>query len=149
MKESNYMEIKFKALSENIKFARAVVSAFCLELDPTIADINDIKTAVSEAVTNAIIHGYKCDANKEVVICAKLDSKTLEIIVEDFGVGIEDIDKAQEPFYTTLSQEEHSGMGFTIMQSFMDDFSLESEVGKGTKVMMKKKFEKQKVITEA
>ena len=149
MKE-NFMEIEFKALNENIKFARAVISAFCLNLDPSISELNDIKTVVSEAVTNAIVHGYAKDAKRIVSLKASICSDMLEIVVCDEGVGISDIEKAQEPFFTTLPEEEHSGMGFTIMQTFMDEFKVESKKGEGTKVIMRKKFEKMKsIIAEA
>ncbi len=135
----NEMELKFLSRSENEIFARNAVAAFVLPLNPSLAELSDVKTAVSEAVTNAIVHGY---GGKEgwITLRCKTDGNSLHIEISDSGKGIDDVEKAQQPFYTTASEEERSGMGFTIMQTFMTSFSLKSEKGKGTKVMMQKDF---------
>ncbi len=131
--------MKLPAVSRNEAFARNVVASFAVEIAPTLEEINDVKTAVSEAVTNAVVHAY--DNEKGVVeIECKLDEKArwIEIVVRDFGKGIEDVQKAVEPFFTTAPGDERSGMGFTIIQTFMDEMSVESAIGKGTSVRMKK-----------
>lgn len=135
----NSMRLEFPSKSQNESFARVVVASFAAQLDPTIEELSDIKTAVSEAVTNAIIHGYE-DKIGTIIIISKIEGNKIEIIVEDKGVGIEDIDKAKEPFYTSRPELERSGMGFTVMETFMDELELFSEVGKGTKVRMVKVF---------
>jgi stage II sporulation protein AB (anti-sigma F factor) len=140
--EKNYMRIEFLSKSSNESFARVVVAAFASQLDPTIEEISDIKTAVSEAVTNAIIHGYEYGEGM-VVIEAKLEGNKIEIIVEDFGKGIEDVKKAMEPFYTSKPNLERSGMGFTVMETFMDELVVESELNKGTRVKMTKVIKSQ------
>ncbi|MGN0744646.1 MAG: anti-sigma F factor [Christensenellales bacterium] len=135
----NCFEMKLPAVSHNEAFARNVVASFAVEIAPTLEEINDVKTAVSEAVTNAVVHAY--DKEKGVVeIECKLDEKArwIEIVVRDFGKGIEDVQKAVEPFFTTAPGDERSGMGFTIIQTFMDEMSVESAIGKGTSVRMKK-----------
>ena len=135
----NCFEMKLPAVSRNEAVARNVVASFAVEIAPTLDEINDVKTAVSEAVTNAVVHAY--DKEKGVVeIECKLDEKarSLEIVVRDFGKGIEDVQKAVEPFFTTAPGDERSGMGFTIIQTFMDEMSVESAIGKGTSVRMKK-----------
>ena len=139
----NNMLLKFKSLSENESFARSVVSCFALRLNPSLAEISDIKTAVSEAVTNCIVHGYSSTVGEIEIECSAKDN-LLHINVFDFGVGIEDIDKALEPFFSTKLQEERSGMGFTIMKSFMDEVKVESQKGVGTKVYMVKKIKTDK-----
>lgn len=142
MKNQNEMLLEFDSKSQNESFARTVVAAFAAQLDPTIEELADIKTAVSEAVTNSIIHGY---ANKKGTIkmhCIILDSElTVEII--DDGVGIDNIEKAMEPLYTTKPELERSGMGFSFMEAFMDELEVESHVGHGTTIKMKKKVGKQ------
>lgn len=140
----NSMRLEFPSKSQNEAFARVVVASFAAQLDPTIEELSDIKTAVSEAVTNAIIHGYE-DKIGTVIIECKIEENRIEIIVEDNGVGIEDIDKATEPFYTSKPELERSGMGFTVMETFMDELQLFSEVGKGTKIKMVKVFRSVKV----
>ncbi|SCG83589.1 anti-sigma F factor [Proteiniborus sp. DW1] len=140
----NSMRLEFPSKSQNEAFARVVVASFAAQLDPTIEELSDIKTAVSEAVTNAIIHGYE-DKIGTVIIECKIEENKIEIIVEDNGVGIEDIDKATEPFYTSKPELERSGMGFTVMETFMDELQLSSEVGKGTKIKMVKVFKSVKV----
>ncbi|MCI8728217.1 MAG: anti-sigma F factor [Clostridia bacterium] len=132
--------MKIKARSENEAFARQVVSSFAIGMNPTIDELEDIKTVVSEAVTNSIVHAYNNDSDKIIDIKASLDNDSMEIIIEDYGVGIDDVDKAVEPFFTTKPEDERSGMGFTLMKSFMDEFELVSKLGEGTKVRMVKRF---------
>ena len=143
----NYMKLELSAVSENESFARSAVSAFALCLNPSFAELSDIKTAVSEAVTNSVVHAYKEKGgdNRIVIICRayETDGKNpseLHIEITDYGCGIEDVDLALTPFYTTLSDSERSGMGFTIMQTFMDGFLLKSRQGKGTRVQMVKRI---------
>ena len=133
----NKMQLKFTSKSENEVFARSTVACFALQLNPTLSQISDIKTAVSEAVTNSIVHGYG-DLDGEVTIEAVIAGGTIHINVFDDGVGIENLSQAMEPFFTTKSEDERSGMGFTIMESFMDEVKVVSEKGVGTKVYMKK-----------
>ena len=136
----NKMRLEFLAKSENEGFARVSVSAFIAQLDPTIDELTDIKTAVSEAVTNSIIHGYESDESKVVSIEAYIDGNEICIIVEDSGLGIENLEEAREPLYTSKPELERSGMGFTVMETFMDSLEVYSEKGKGTKIIMKKKM---------
>ena len=146
----NEMELSFLSKSNNEAFARITVAAFAAQLDPTIEELADIKTAVSEAVTNSIIHGYE-DKEGIVKVKAKLLENTIEIEVTDSGKGIEDIELARRPLYTTKGNLERSGMGFTIMESFMDEVDISSVVGIGTRVTMKKiikKSEKEEQIEE-
>jgi len=135
----NRMKIEFLSKSENESFARVAVAAFVSQLDPTIEEITDIKTAVSEAVTNSIIHGY---GNKDgvVTIESEINDGEISIIVEDEGVGISDLELAMQPLYTSRPDLERSGMGFTVMETFMDNLKVESIGGKGTKIIMKKTF---------
>ena len=139
----NYMVMEFLSRSSNESFARTAVATFAAQLDPTLDEIGDIKTAVSEAVTNSIVHGYPNTLGKIVVKVRILEKNTLEISVRDWGCGIENIDKAREPMFTT-GGEERSGMGFTIMESFMTAFELTSEPGKGTTVHMRRKLLRRK-----
>lgn len=144
----NYMKLEIAAIGENESFARSAVAAFALTLNPSLSELSDIKTAVSEAVTNCIVHAYAGESagNKILIECYTqkhtLDNGQtqgeLHIQITDYGCGIEDIEQATTPFFTTLASEERSGMGFTIMLTFMSDFSVESQVGKGTKVHMSK-----------
>lgn len=133
----NYMRMEFPNKSCNEAFARAAVGAFAAQLDMTIEDMADIKTAVSEAVTNAIIHGY-ADMKGIVEVRCRLFGTTVEIQVTDKGRGIEDVELAMQPLYSGTPNEERSGMGFTVMQSFMDTLNVESIVGEGTTVTMTK-----------
>lgn len=133
----NEMKIEFVSNPNNEALARISVASFVASLDPTIEEISDIKTAVSEAVTNSIIHGYE-NTKGIVTIKARIVHKTIEIEVIDTGKGIEDIEKAKEALYTTKPELERSGMGFTIMESFMDEMKVNSTVGEGTTVFMKK-----------
>ena len=135
----NEMSLKFLSRSENEEFARNAVAAFVLPLNPTLNELSDVKTAVSEAVTNCIVHAYRKKTGWITLTC-KTEKNRLHIEISDDGAGIEDVDRALEPFFTTLKSEERSGMGFTIMQSFMDVFSVSSAAGKGTTVTMCKDF---------
>lgn len=141
-KVKNEMKLEFRAISDNEAFARTAVAAFVTQLDPTLEEISDIKTAVSEAVTNSIIHGYEGSAEEEnkVWITCFIKNDVLEVEIRDAGVGIEDIDKAMEPLFTTKPELERSGMGFAFMEAFMDDLEVVSEVGRGTSVHMVKKL---------
>ena len=149
MKEQveNEMRLEFLSKSSNEAFARLTVAAFASQLDPTIEELADIKTAVSEAVTNCIIHGYE-NRIGIVKIYAKLKEKEIIIEISDNGKGIENIEIAKEPLYTTKPNLERSGMGFTIMESFMDSVNIESIVGLGTRVTMSKKIKKEDENTE-
>lgn len=136
----NMMKIEFLSKSQNESFARVAVAAFASQLDPTIEEISDIKTAVSEAVTNAIIHGYGEKEDGIVEIEAELNKNEIKITVIDKGYGIDDINKAREPLYTSRPDLERSGMGFTVMETFMDSVEIESEQNVGTRIQMKKTF---------
>ena len=138
--EENRVCIEFESRSQNEGFARVAVSAFVSQLDPTIEEIADVKTAVSEAVTNSIIHGYENDKKGIIKIESTICGKEVTITVKDYGKGIDNIDQASEPLYTSRPDLERSGMGFTVMESFMDTLEVESERGKGTKITMTKKF---------
>ena len=133
----NKMKLEFISKSTNESFARITVASFASQLDPSIEEISDIKTAVSEAVTNCIIHGYE-DKLGIIKIECTLFRNSIEIVISDNGKGIENIEKAKEPLYTTKPELERSGMGFTIMESFMDELKVESNLGIGTKITMKK-----------
>ncbi len=138
MRDDNYMKLEFPSMSVNEAFARSAVGCFAARLDPTLEELGDIKTAVSEAVTNCIVHAYP-DCLGTVSLRARVTGDTLEICVKDTGVGIEDVEKAREPLFTT-GGEERGGMGFTIMDSFMDSIKVRSEPGRGTTVAMKKRI---------
>ncbi len=140
MRKKHEMTIEFDSCSENESFARMVTAAFITRLDPTVGEMSDVKTAVSEAVTNAIIHGYE---KKEgtIVIHGIIRDNELWLEIQDKGVGITDIDKAMEPCYTTKPELDRSGMGFAFMEAFMDKLEVSSEPGKGTTVHMYKKFD--------
>ena len=134
----NEMKLEFLSKSNNESFARIAVAAFAAQIDPTIEELADIKTAVSEAVTNSIIHGYEDRDDGIVTIECRIMDNILNIEISDSGVGIENVEVAKEPLYTTKPNLERSGMGFTIIDSFMDEMKIESIVGIGTKVSMKK-----------
>ena len=138
MKAENYTTVEFPSRSANESYARTVAACFAARLDPTLDEINDIKTAVSEGVTNAIVHAYPDSIGKIVMKLRLKEPNTLEIVIRDWGVGIPDIEQARQPLYTT-GNEERSGMGFTIMESFMDDLRVRSITGKGTTLTMKKR----------
>ena len=134
---TNEMKLEFDSRSANEAFARVTVASFMTQLNPTLEEVSDVKTAVSEAVTNAIIHGYENHVNK-VRIYAGIEGRTLHLEISDRGVGIPDVKKAMEPLYTTRPELERYGMGFSFMEAFMDEVQVESEPGKGTIVRMKK-----------
>ncbi len=140
MKTSNFMKTEFLSRSVNEGFARTAVAAFVSQLDPTLAELEDIKTAVSEAVTNAIVHAYPQSIGKIVLRVRILDQAVVELSVRDSGCGIADVEQAKEPLFTT-GGEERSGMGFTIMESFMDSLRVSSRPGRGTFVTMRKKLQ--------
>ena len=133
------MTLEFPSRSANEGFARAAAACFAAQLDPTLEEVNDVKTAVSEAVTNAIVHAYPDCLGKVVVKLRIKEERTLEIVVRDWGVGIADVDQARTPLFTTGS-EDRSGMGFTIMESFMDTLKVRSAPGRGTSVTMARKI---------
>ena len=139
MKYQNFMKLSFPSKSANEGFARAAVAAFCAQLDPTVEQINDVKTSVSEAVTNCIVHGYR-DTFSVIYITATIKEDTVTIKIADKGVGIEDVSKAMQPLFTTDPNGERAGIGFAVMQSFMDSVKVKSALGKGTRVVMTKKI---------
>lgn len=140
MQPINEMKIEFLSKSSNESFARIVTSSFVAQLDPTMDELLDIKTAVSEAVTNSIIHGYENMDNKTISMHCKLYCNGIEITIIDFGVGISDIKKAREPLFTSKPLMERAGMGFTVMETFMDSVTVNSTLGQGTTVTMFKKI---------
>ena len=140
MSYNNELKLEFLSLSENEGFARSCVASFCLPLNPSVEVITDIKTAVSEAVTNCVVHAYPNTVGK-IEILVKLTQNEIYISVKDFGVGIEDVIKAKEPFYTSKPESERSGMGFTVMESFMDKVTVTSKINVGTEVVLIKKLE--------
>ena len=133
----NEMHLQFSALSQNESFARVSVAAFVAQLDPTMDELTEIKTVVSEAVTNAIIHGYNNDPNGIVYISVVIEDGVVHLTIKDEGVGIANIEEARQPLFTTKPELERSGMGFTIMENFMDEVVVQSEVNKGTTVYLK------------
>ena len=139
MKYSNFMEVTFKAFSVNEGFARVCVASFCVQLNPSVDEITDIKTAVSEAVTNCVVHAYPGQVKGDITLRCELENDLISITIRDKGVGIKDVEKAREPFYTSKPSEERSGMGFTVMESFMDDVEVTSN-SFGTTVKMTKKI---------
>ncbi|NLG53694.1 MAG: anti-sigma F factor [Clostridiales bacterium] len=139
MNYNNEMNLSFISRSINESFARAAVSAFAAQLDPTLEELEDIKTAVSEAVTNCIVHAYPDRVDRIYIRARLFEDNTIEIVIRDKGVGISDIDKARAPMFTTGGGE-RSGMGFTIMESFMDSLKVKSKQGRGTTVIMRKRI---------
>ena len=139
MSQHNEMETTFLSLPENESFARVVIAAFAVQLSPTVGEIADIKTAVSEAVTNAIVHGYE-GTHGMVTLRAAIEGRTLTVEISDRGQGIRNIPQAMEPFFTTHPEQERSGMGFAVMQTFMDDLHVDSSPGQGTSVRMRKRI---------
>lgn len=137
----NKIKLEFDAVSENEAFARVCAAAFVTRIDPTLDEINDVKTAVSEAVTNSIIHGYD-EKGGVIVMEATLDGDFLEIKITDFGKGIEDVEMARQPMFTTGANKERSGMGFTFMEIFMDELEVSSKKDEGTIIIMRKRFGK-------
>lgn len=140
----NKMKLTFSSISLNEAFARNVIASFIIPLNPTVAEMNEVKTAVSEAVTNAIVHGYPNESG-EIVIEAEIIENSLHILIKDYGVGIDNISLALEPFYSSKPDEERSGMGFTVMKTFMDDVEVNSITNIGTTVKMCKKFKKREI----
>lgn len=140
MKTKNHMKLEFISKSQNEAFARVVVASFASQLDPTIEELADVKTAVSEAVTNAIIHGYEGKEGIVLVECSIFEN-AIEITIEDQGKGIEDVEMARQPLYTSKPELERSGMGFTVMETFMDTVEIETKRDDGTKVRMVKRFQ--------
>ncbi len=143
MKFNNYMILEFPSKSTNEAFARSAVSCFAAQLDPTMEELGDIRTAVSEAVTNAIVHGYPDELGVISLRCRILKDNVLDIVIKDKGAGIADIEQAKRPMFTTGGTD-RSGMGFTIMESFMTDLEITSSPGKGTTVHMRRKLQRRK-----
>jgi len=143
MKFDNYMILEFPSKSSNEAFARSAVSCFAAQMDPTIEELGDIRTAVSEAVTNAIVHGYPNGLGTITLRCRILKDNVLDIVIKDKGVGIADIEQARQPMFTTGGAD-RSGMGITIMESFMSDVKIMSEAGKGTTVHMRRRLQRKK-----
>ncbi len=141
MKFENYMILEFPSKSTNEAFARAAVACFASQMDPTMEELGDIRTAVSEAVTNCIVHAYPREIGLIMLRCRILKDNVLDIVVKDRGIGISDIEKARQPMFTTGGSE-RSGMGFTIMESFMTSLSVTSEAGKGTTVHMRRRLQR-------
>lgn len=134
------LNIKVNALSANESFLRSTVGAYCTRTNPSIETISDIKTAISEAVTNAIVHGYSGDIKGIIDLSAKIEDNVLYVTISDYGKGISNVEQALQDFYTTKADEERSGLGFTIMQSFMDTLEVSSVLGEGTSVKMSKRL---------
>lgn len=139
MKNDNFMTLTIPSRSANEAFARMAVAAFVAQLDPTVEELCDIKTAVSEAVTNSIVHGYE-GGEGDIWIDAEISGSTVRLLIADNGIGIEDIPAAMQPFYTTKADQDRSGMGFTVMQAFMDELTVTPNEPRGLKVEMKKTF---------
>ncbi|MGN0777559.1 MAG: anti-sigma F factor [Aristaeellaceae bacterium] len=139
MNQHNEMQLTFLSQAENESFARVVIAAFAVQMSPTVSEIADIKTAVSEAVTNAIVHGYE-GCTGQVTMRARLDDRWLTVEIQDEGKGIANVEQAMEPFYTSQPEQERSGMGFSVMQTFMDELQVDSAPGKGTTVRMRKRI---------
>lgn len=139
MTQRNEMETTFLSVPENESFARVVIAAFAVQLSPTISEIADVKTAVSEAVTNAIVHGYE-GTRGMVTLHALIEGNMLTVEVSDNGRGIRDVPQAMEPFFTTHPEQERSGMGFSVMQTFMDALQVDSQPGHGTRIIMRKRI---------
>jgi stage II sporulation protein AB (anti-sigma F factor) len=142
----NTMDLQFSALSQNESFARVTVAAFIAQLDPTMDELTEIKTVVSEAVTNSIIHGYENDPNGIVYISVSIEGNTVEMTIRDEGIGIEDIEEARQPLFTSKPELERSGMGFTIMENFMDELSVVSHKGEGTIIRLRKQLINSKAL---
>ncbi|WP_374019999.1 anti-sigma F factor [Paenibacillus thiaminolyticus] len=143
---SNKMSLEFSSRSENEAFARVAVAAFVAQLDPTLEELTDLKTVISEAVTNSIIHGYDNNPEGIVSITAAIEGDQVMLTVSDRGHGIEDVELARQPLFTSKPDMERSGMGFTIMENFMDEFEVTTELGAGTTIRMKKRIESKKAL---
>ncbi|CAM3875524.1 anti-sigma F factor [Mesobacillus zeae] len=142
----NEMNLQFSALSQNESFARVTVAAFIAQLDPTMDELTEIKTVISEAVTNAIIHGYEGSPDGMVYISVLMEEGKVDIVIRDEGMGISDVEEARQPLYTSKPELERSGMGFTIMENFMDEVEVRSEPGFGTEIRLKKHLTKSKAL---
>ena len=143
----NEMHIQFSALSQNESFARVTVAAFITQLDPTMDELTEIKTVVSEAVTNSIIHGYENDPNGIVYISVILEDSYIDLTIRDEGKGIFDVEEARQPLFTTKPELERSGMGFTIMENFMDEIEIQSRPDSGTEIRLRKHLMKSKMLS--
>ncbi|MGX6442636.1 anti-sigma F factor [Neobacillus sp. K501] len=142
----NQMSLQFSALSQNESFARVTVAAFIAQLDPTMDELTEIKTVVSEAVTNSIIHGYENNPNGIVYIQVTIEDSLVDISIKDEGLGILDVEEARQPLFTTKPDLERSGMGFTIMENFMDEVEVLAQPGKGTEVRLRKNLQSRKML---
>jgi len=142
----NEMNLQFSALSQNESFARVTVAAFIAQLDPTMDELTEIKTVVSEAVTNAIIHGYENDPNGVVYIHVSVEDSLIDMTIKDVGLGIVDVEEARQPLFTTKPDLERSGMGFTIMENFMDEVEIRTQPGRGTEVKLRKHLNSSKML---
>jgi stage II sporulation protein AB (anti-sigma F factor) len=142
----NEMNLQFSALSQNESFARVTVAAFIAQLDPTMDELTEIKTVVSEAVTNAIIHGYENDPSGIVYIQVTIEDNMIDMTIKDVGLGITDVEEARQPLFTTKPDLERSGMGFTIMENFMDEVEVHSQPGSGTEVRLRKHLKLNKML---
>ncbi|MFZ4452197.1 anti-sigma F factor [Salibacterium aidingense] len=142
----NEMKLEFSAVSENEAFARVSVGAFAAQLDPDMNELTELKTVVSEAVTNSIIHGYDENPSGTIAILVKIDTDTIEVTIKDEGIGIDNIDKAKEPLFTSKPELERSGMGFTIMENFMDEVEIISEPDSGTTVYLRKRLARSQTL---
>jgi len=140
------MYLQFSALSQNESFARVTVAAFIAQLDPTMDELTEIKTVVSEAVTNAIIHGYENDPNGVVYIHVSVEDSLIDMTIKDVGLGIVDVEEARQPLFTTKPDLERSGMGFTIMENFMDEVEIRTQPGRGTEVKLRKHLNSSKML---
>lgn len=147
MSDNNFMKLQFASRSENEGFARVAVAAFVSQLDPNLNELTDVKTVVSEAVTNAIIHAYDNQSDGVITITTRIEEDRVYLTVEDNGSGIEDLEQAKQPLYTSKPELERSGMGFTIMENFMDEVEVVSTVGIGTRITMMKRIESKKALT--
>jgi stage II sporulation protein AB (anti-sigma F factor) len=146
MSDKNFMTLQFASRSENEAFARVAVAAFVSQLDPTLNELTDIKTVVSEAVTNAIIHGYDNREDGVITISTEMVEDKVWITVEDSGLGIDDLEQAKQPLFSSKPELERSGMGFTIMENFMDEVEVVTAVGIGTRIKMMKRIESKKAL---
>lgn len=142
----NVMNLEFSALSQNESFARVTVAAFIAQLDPTMDELTEIKTVVSEAVTNSIIHGYENDPNGVVHISVVIEDGFIDMTIKDKGLGIMDVEEARQPLFTTKPELERSGMGFTIMENFMDEIEIKSQPGIGTEIRLRKHLSNSKML---
>nr|WP_205597567.1 MULTISPECIES: anti-sigma F factor [Neobacillus] len=140
------MSLQFSALSQNESFARVTVAAFIAQLDPTMDELTEIKTVVSEAVTNAIIHGYENDPNGIVYIRVSIEDNLIDLSIKDNGIGIANVEEARQPLFTTKPELERSGMGFTIMENFMDEVEIHTQPGSGTEVRLRKHLKSRKML---